>query len=126
MTAHYKSQGKNVFEYLPVTFHIKARNDSAWAAFTTYFETDRSKGLEGQRLWIVKPGENTNRGSGITIHTSYDRIKELVYDGLDGTKTFIVQKYIDHPFLYNRRKFDIRCYMMLSRLNGQIKGYWYD
>lgn len=40
-------------------------------------------------------------------------------------KTFIIQKYIDRPFLYNRRKFDIRCYMLLSRLNGKIKGYWY-
>ena len=31
-------------------------------------------------------------------------------------KTFIIQEYIERPFLYNRRKFDIRCYVMLSSL----------
>ena len=31
-------------------------------------------------------------------------------------KTFIIQKYIDKPLLYNKRKFDIRCYMLLVRL----------
>ena len=31
-------------------------------------------------------------------------------------KTFIIQKYIDHPLLYHKRKFDIRCYMLLVRL----------
>ena len=41
-------------------------------------------------------------------------------------KTLIIQKYIDKPFLYNKRKFDIRCYMLLVRLqNNSIKGYWY-
>lgn len=28
--------------------------------------------------------------------------------------------------LYHRRKFDIRHYMMISCVNGYIKGYWYQ
>lgn len=28
--------------------------------------------------------------------------------------------------MYHRRKFDIRHYMMISSINGCVKGYWYD
>lgn len=41
-------------------------------------------------------------------------------------KTYIVQLYIDRPMLYNRRKFDIRHYMMVSSLYGVVRGYWYS
>jgi len=41
-------------------------------------------------------------------------------------KTFIIQSYIDKPFLYQRRKFDIRHYMMITSINGKVKGYWYE
>jgi tubulin polyglutamylase TTLL1 len=39
-------------------------------------------------------------------------------------KTFIIQKYLK-PFLYNNRKFDIRHYLLITSVNGLIKGYWY-
>lgn len=39
--------------------------------------------------------------------------------------TYIVQSYINKPFLYNHRKFDIRHYMMLTSVNGIVKAYWY-
>jgi tubulin polyglutamylase TTLL1/tubulin monoglycylase TTLL3/8 len=41
------------------------------------------------------------------------------------TKTYILQSYIEKPFLYNNRKFDIRHYMMLTSVNGILKAYWY-
>jgi hypothetical protein len=45
----------------------------------------------------------------------------------EGTgKSLIIQKYIDYPFLYNRRKFDIRCYILLTAVNGGLKAYWFD
>jgi hypothetical protein len=28
--------------------------------------------------------------------------------------------------LYFKRKFDIRCYLLISSINGVIKGYWYQ
>lgn len=28
--------------------------------------------------------------------------------------------------LYNRRKFDLRHYMLITCINGHIKGYWYE
>ena len=28
--------------------------------------------------------------------------------------------------MYKKRKFDIRCYMLLTCLNGVMRGYWYE
>lgn len=33
--------------------------------------------------------------------------------------------YIEKPLLYHRRKFDLRHYMMITCVNGILKGYWY-
>ena len=33
---------------------------------------------------------------------------------------------MDRPFLYNKRKFDLRCYMLITSTNGIIRGYWYQ
>ncbi|TNV86406.1 hypothetical protein FGO68_gene17718 [Halteria grandinella] len=82
-----------------------------------------------QNIWIVKPGENTNRGNGITVCSSFQEIKQIFnennFDDYQA-KTFIVQKYIENPQLYKGRKFDIRCYAMLTSVNGLLKGYFYD
>ncbi|MFO0131769.1 MAG: hypothetical protein ACK52J_04650 [bacterium] len=32
---------------------------------------------------------------------------------------------MDRPLLYLKRKFDIRCYMLLTSQNCILKGYWY-
>jgi len=41
-------------------------------------------------------------------------------------KTYIVQSYLERPFLYYKRKFDLRHYMMITSVNGVTKGYWYE
>ena len=40
--------------------------------------------------------------------------------------TYIVQKYIEKPLLYKGRKFDIRHFMMISRLHGRLRAYWFS
>ena len=41
-------------------------------------------------------------------------------------KTYIVQKYIEKPLLYKNRKFDIRHFMLISRLHGRLRAYWFS
>lgn len=77
----------------------------------------------------MKPGENSNRGNGITICYHLDdivqrlRAKEKNSDG--SLRTFIVQKYIEKPLLFKGRKFDIRHYALITSFNGVLKAYWF-
>jgi hypothetical protein len=39
--------------------------------------------------------------------------------------TFIIQKYIKNNFMFQKRKFDIRTYLLMVTLGGIKKFYWY-
>ena len=41
-------------------------------------------------------------------------------------RSYIIQKYIEKPLLYKARKFDIRCYTLMTAINGNLQGYWYS
>jgi len=84
---------------------------------------------EQRNIWIVKPGENTNRGNGISVCSDLSEIKQLVLSqsySVDKEQTFIIQRYIDNPLLINGRKFDFRCYAVLASINGHMTGYFYE
>jgi len=85
MKIYYEAMGKDPFSALPVTFHVKEGVDSAeWRAFQTYHDKCEAEAAEWKarnqqknspvkelpssmrrNIWIIKPGENTNRGQGI-------------------------------------------------------------
>lgn len=77
-------------------------------------------------MWIVKPGENTNRGTGISVQTKLNDIKQIIGQESTGSRTFILQKYIENPALFKNRKFDIRCFGIVTSVNGNLKSYTYD
>jgi hypothetical protein len=62
---YYKAMGKDPFDVaIPLTYHIKSGNDSEFTRFEKKFQ--QSSKLKGcQNIWIIKPGENSNRGVGI-------------------------------------------------------------
>ncbi len=41
-------------------------------------------------------------------------------------RTHIVQEYLSDLLLYQKRKFDIRTYILMTQINGILKAYWYE
>ena len=78
--------------------------------------------------FIVKPGENSNRGIGIGIsYTEEDLKKESrrILDESPNVSTVVVQQYISKPLLFKNRKFDMRCYILLKKMYNRCDVYWY-
>ncbi len=95
---YYNGLKQNPFDNIPLTFHIKdGINDPEYTKFLEYFKqkedeckekerirleykyhTDKNKQLLAKKMvkprniWIVKPGEITNRGTGITVTNDID------------------------------------------------------
>ncbi|OMJ74802.1 hypothetical protein SteCoe_26218 [Stentor coeruleus] len=134
LVRYYECIGENPFEYIPLTYHIKlGESDPAFKKFEEkFYEYDKLVDEYGKKLvnlWIVKPGENTNRGNGISVISDLSSIKGEIRGNpcpSTGQHTFIIQKYIEKPFLVSKRKFDIRCYAMITCINGIIQGYFYQ
>ncbi len=122
MQKYYELTGRDVFGIMPLTFHISAGvQDPYFIRFReAYVSVETAE--EEENLWIAKPGENTNRGTGIVVSGDVDEIADYV---CDQTHSSIIQKYIERPLLFNGRKFDIRCYGLITSVNGLIKGYFY-
>ena len=129
---YYEAIGKNVFDCHPTTFHIvNGEEDCEFARFLEAFNKieKAKKKKKSKNLWIIKPGENSNRGNGIQVCKTLAEIKQILKDPIDPRtnqpRTYIVQKYIEKPFLVQNRKFDIRCYALITCINGIMQGYFY-
>ena len=115
MRTYFECLGENPFNYIPLTYHIQeGSSDPQFDLFNRKFDDlmNESKKNRLQNIWIVKPGENTNRGNGITVCKDFSQIVSLVDSNVKlnngKRRSYIVQKYIENPLLINRRKFDIR------------------
>jgi hypothetical protein len=136
---YYDSQNQNVFDVCPITYTIKELEDSEFSKFVDCYrriggyanhssvstaqpnieDSLDYKSLYPKNIWILKPGENTNKGAGIYICETISEIRQTIKEEKykNSQRTFILQKYIEKPLLYKKRKFDIRAYMLISSIN---------
>ena len=108
-----------------MTVHIKKQADPEFQSFIQYYNDLKKKNKSN--IWIIKPGENTNRGCGIEVSKNLNEIQSMINSKAtgNGNRTCIVQLYVDKPLLVAGRKFDVRSYAMLTSVNGTLKGYMY-
>lgn len=128
MVNYYKAIKSNPFANIPLTFHIQnGENDTEFDKFVNAFKELELEKANGncQNLWILKPGENSNRGHGISVCENLDQITNVLNGNNNENRTFILQKYLEKPFLIHKRKFDFRCYSMITSINGVLQGYFY-
>lgn len=125
MRNYYNVTNQSIFDKIPLTFTVESQDDLEYQGFLEHynrFEAEK-KETHSQNLWIVKPGEFTNRGNGISVCQTLEEINAIIKPVSE--KSYIIQKYIENPLLINKRKFDIRCYAMITSINGVIQGYFY-
>ena len=72
---------------------------------------------------------NLNNNNNCIINNNNNNKKKISFSKMYCSNEIIMQKYLDRPLLYNRRKFDIRCFVLVdSNLNvffckeGHLKG----
>ncbi|XP_015606917.1 tubulin glycylase 3A [Cephus cinctus] len=64
-------------------------------------------------VWILKPG-NKSRGRGITLMNRLEDVVAKVNPANKSDTRYVVQKYIERPFLVYSTKFDIRQWFIVS------------
>lgn len=77
---------------------------------------------------IIKPGELTNRGKGISIAYNEKELRSYcgaLFAGKSKDAKGVVQTYLKHPLLYKNRKFDLRCYALVTKCIDRLVVYWY-
>lgn len=57
---------------IPLTFHIKSPDDLEYQKFDEFYHKQLKQSKPN--VWIIKPGENSNRGCGIEVA---DKLKEI-------------------------------------------------
>ncbi len=78
-------------------------------------------------LWIVKPA-NLSRGRNIKMCSSLSEIWTMIDEAKfkSTTSQWIIQKYIENPFLITGCKFDIRLYVLITSMNPFTLWFYRD
>jgi len=131
MVAMYAGQGFLAWDVLPLTFVITDSDGTQGATYAEFLEAFNSIQKDsGQRMWIVKP-VHTNRGVGIHMFDKEGQIRKHLDNSFAKAPrnrcSWVVQKYIENPLLYDERKFDIRAFCLVTQDpgGGAVRAFFY-
>jgi len=113
---------KDPFASTPITFNVKNSKDPEFALWRQCYEGILKE--NGQSMWLVKPGGWSSQGNGIVV---YDGIADIIKHVDTQEKTWVIQKYIEHPLLIRKRKFDIRAFCLVTQdpNGGHLEAFFY-
>jgi hypothetical protein len=104
----------SIGDYIPRTYIF---NTQTIRNLAPVFKKSRGK-------FIVKPDNGTFR-RGVSIITSYNQLYNYINKS-PYKCNWILQDYVEHPLLYNGRKFHFRVYALLVRDAKDLKVYIYN
>jgi len=119
----YLRHGRDPFGAVPLTFVVtEGSSDPQFAEWRRAY--DLIEQSTNQSMWLVKPGDLSNRGNGIRIYDSSEGVAERVDSK---SRAWVLQKYMEAPLLVHKRKFDIRAYCLVTQEpnGGGIHAFFY-
>jgi len=124
LCALYEAQGRDPFLAMPFTVVSTGRSSfEDQAKWRSAFE--RIENETGEHMWILKPSSGS-RGNGIVVCDNAEDISETL-ESADPESYWVVQKYLERPFLFHGRKFDLRSYCLVVQdpRCGTLRAYLY-
>lgn len=127
---HHHYDWDTLGEYLPMAFRLVPRQPShddrhELLATVRRGSAQLRTGAEASGMWIAKSSAGCH-GDNIEIFSGdangLSRLLRFV-DSQRGSHPWIAQQYIDRPLLYHKRKFDIRCWVLLLRDKYEVFVY---
>lgn len=107
--------GNKAHTVMPETFILTESKDME--RFKKFYELRKSENSKSK--FILKNFQQ--RQEGLKLADNMKDIKDSVKDGFK-----LVQDYLENPFLINKRKVNLRYYLLITCLEGKIKGYLYN
>ena len=75
MLQYYNHIKEDIHKVMPLTFLVKhSIQDESFQAFEDYYNRNPDN------IWILKPGENSNRGTNIEVKSKLEDIQAYVSD----------------------------------------------
>ncbi|KAM3132397.1 hypothetical protein pb186bvf_015497 [Paramecium bursaria] len=116
---YYHLVYKDPFQFIPFSILVCSVMDPQFVNFNRKYKGS-------QELWIVKQVDHVCQNS--KICASSQQVTDYIISQFQipnkNQQQFIIQKYIKSS-LYYKRKFDIRCFILVSQINSVIKLYFY-
>jgi tubulin--tyrosine ligase len=137
MEEYGRRHGFKPFDIMPETYiiELQSKMNSKYILDHAEFQKFQKAFTKGS-WWILKPGEDANRGHGIKVLDNLQKIQEFITfsfnSGPKRYRTCIIQRYIQKPLLVYRRKFDIRVFALATyqpnfeKSEGTLRGWFYE